>query len=76
MDSWSEINEGYFHLVDGDWSLYLRTDDSGAMLEVYDGTSLATTASWGPAATARGGGIEWCMRQALKVLEAEKKKRS
>jgi hypothetical protein len=75
MNSWKEINEGYFHLEDGSWSLYLSTDDSGALLEVYDGTSLATTANWGPAAIARGGGPDWCKRQSLKVLDSEKKKK-
>lgn len=76
MHSWKEVGDGYFSFEDDSWTLYLRVDDAGAVLEVYDGTSLKTTTNWGPAAVARGGGGDWCMKQAIKVLEAEKKKRS
>ena len=72
-NGWNEISDGYFSHEDDSWILYLRIDESGALLEVYDGAMLATTATWGPAATTHG--PDWCMRQSLKVLETEKKKR-
>lgn len=73
MNSWNEISDGYFSYEDDLWTLYLRVDDSGAMLEVYEGPMLATTATWGPGTTARG--TEWCRKQSLKILKGEKKKK-
>lgn len=75
MLSWKEVSDGYFMHEDDLWTLYLRYDDSGAMLEVYEGTSHVTTVNWGPGPATTGGG-EWYMRQSLKVLETEKKKRN
>ena len=76
MDSWTEISEGYFGLEDDSWRIYLRIDDAGGLLEVYEGTILKTTTSWGPGVASRSGGTDWCKKQSIKVLEAEKKKRS
>ena len=76
MSSWTEVSDGYFSLEDDSWSLYLRIDDAGALLEVYEGAILKTTTNWGPGVAARHGGADWCKKQSLKVLEAEKKKGS
>jgi hypothetical protein len=76
MNPWKEVTDGYFSFEDDSWTLYLRLDDAGALLEVYKGTILKTTSGWGPAVLTRTGGREWCMKQAIKVLEAEKKKGS
>ena len=75
MSNWEEIGEGYFSYTSGSWSLYLRVDDSGAILEVYDGTSLITTNKWGPAIASLPAGEDWCKKQSLKCLEQEQKKR-
>lgn len=74
MSVWNEVSDGYFSYEDDSWVLYLRIDESGALLEMYNGPVLVTTASWGPAATAKGG--DWCRKQSLKVLEIEKQKRN
>jgi hypothetical protein len=74
MNTWNEISDGYSSYEDDSWTLYLRLDESGALLEVYDGPLLVTTSNWGPAATTHGD--DWCKKQSLKVLEVEKKKRN
>lgn len=77
MTTWREVSEGYFACEDDSWILYLRHDESGAMLEVFNGTQHVTTINWGPAPGAHlpDGGHSWYLKQSLKVLEAEKKKR-
>lgn len=75
LNDWSEISEGYHSSADGTWTLYLRLDESGALLEVYDGTVLVTTSKWGPAVVSRNDGVYWCKKQSSKILEQEQKKR-
>jgi hypothetical protein len=75
MSNWEEISEGYHSYISGSWTIYLRIDDAGALLEVYEGTALITTSKWGPAITSQSSGEEWCKKQSLKTLEQEQKKR-
>lgn len=74
MSDWEKVSEGYYRFEDDSWTLYLRADESGAMLEVYYEAAHVSTNNWGPGTLARTG-VEWCMKQSLKFLEAEKKKR-
>lgn len=75
MTDWQEVSDGYYKFEDESWTLYLRADETGAMLEIYYDASHVTTNNWGPGPVARSG-IEWCMKQSLKLLEIEKKKRT
>jgi hypothetical protein len=76
MSQWRKVDDGCCEYEEDTWFLSLRHDEAGAMLEVYNGTSHVTTVNWGPAANMTTGNSDWYMRQSLKVLESEKKKRN
>lgn len=75
MSDWQEVSEGHYRFEDDPWTMYLQVDESGAMLEIYYNAAHVSTNNWGPGTVARSG-VEWCTKQAVKLLEAEKKKRT